>query len=92
MTFIGLTSHFLLDLNALIPWFYPFKEYRFYSNKLSVVEWLKGYLTFSQIGIEVIVLALAGLAALISVLLYRRYKRRKKELNKDTHQDDSTNS
>ena len=75
---IGLTSHLLLDLNALIPWFYPFKDYQFYATKLSIIYWLKGYLTFSQIGLELILVVLVGLVAFICLRLYRRYTRRKK--------------
>jgi hypothetical protein len=75
---IGLTSHLLLDLNALIPWFYPFKDYRFYTTKLNIIDWLKGYLAFSNVGLELIVVALVGIVAFICWWLYRRYTRRKK--------------
>jgi hypothetical protein len=74
----GLSSHFLLDLNALIPWFYPFKSYQFYYSKLSITDWLKGYMTFSQVGLELILVALAGIVVLISWWVYRRFARRKK--------------
>jgi LexA-binding, inner membrane-associated putative hydrolase len=75
---IGLMSHLLLDLNGLVPWFYPFKDYNFYSSKLSILEWLKSYLTFSQVGLELIAVVLAGLVAFICWWLYQRYARRKK--------------
>ena len=75
---IGLMSHLFLDLNGLIPWFYPFKDYQFYTTKLSIIDWLKGYLTSSQIGLELIVVALAGLVAFICLRLFRRYASRKK--------------
>jgi hypothetical protein len=74
----GLTSHLLLDLNELIPWFYPFKNYRFVTTKMGMFDWLKSYLTFSHIGFELIVITLAGIVVLISWWLYRRYCRRKK--------------
>jgi hypothetical protein len=73
----GLASHFLLDLNALIPWFYPFKKYTFFSNELSISEWLKGYLTFSRFGIELIAVALLTIVILLGWWLYRRHTRGK---------------
>jgi hypothetical protein len=72
---IGLASHLLLDLNALIPWFYPFKKYQFYTTNLSLFDWAKGYLTFSQVGLELIVVAMAATVALASWWLYRRHTR-----------------
>jgi hypothetical protein len=75
---IGLSSHLLLDLDALVPWFYPFKKYPFYTNTLNIIDWLKSYLTFSQVGLELIVVALAGIIALVSWWLYHRYARRQK--------------
>jgi hypothetical protein len=75
---IGLSSHLLLDLNALIPWFYPFKSYEFYHSKLSIIDWLKGYMTFSQLGLELILITLAGIVVFIGWWVYRRFTRRKK--------------
>jgi hypothetical protein len=74
---LGLTSHLLLDLNSLVPWFYPFKHYNFLSNKLSISEWLKHYLTFSQFGLELIIVALIISVLFLGWWVYRRYKRRK---------------
>jgi hypothetical protein len=76
---IGLASHLLLDLNNLVPWFFPFKDYNFSVTKLNIMVWLKGYVTFSHVGLEVIVVALVGIIAFICWWLYRRYTRRKKK-------------
>ena len=59
---IGGMSHLLLDLNALVPWFYPFKDYSFSKERLDFVEWAKRYFTFSDIGMEFIIVAVVGLA------------------------------
>ena len=75
----GLMSHLLLDLNALVPWFYPFKDYNFSHERLSFAEWFKNYLDFSQLGYELIIVALVGLVAVICWWLYQRYAGRKKE-------------
>jgi hypothetical protein len=75
---IGLMFHLLLDLNALIPWFYPFKEYSFSSRRFSFAEWFSNYLDFSKVGYELIIVALAGVVAFICCRLYQRYTRRKK--------------
>ena len=74
---VGLMSHLLLDLNSLVPWFYPFKDYNFSSRKFSFSEWLKSYLDLSKVGYEVIIVALVGLVACVCLWLYQRYKRRK---------------
>jgi hypothetical protein len=70
---IGLTSHLLLDLNAFIPWFYPFKEYRFYTTKLSIIDWLKGYLTSSEFAWELIIVVVVILIIFVGRWLYKRY-------------------
>jgi hypothetical protein len=75
---VGLVSHFLLDLNALIPWFFPFKNYQFFTTRLSVIDWLKGYLSFSQAGLELIAVAVVGAIAFFTWWLYRRNIRLKK--------------
>lgn len=61
----GLTSHFLLDLRAFIPWFYPFKDYHFSDERFSFARWLENYLDFSQWGYELIIVAFVGLIAFI---------------------------
>jgi hypothetical protein len=75
----GLMSHLLLDLNDLVPWFYPFKDYNFSSGKFSFTKWLTNYLDFSRLGWELIIVAFVGLVAFICWWLYQWYKRRKKQ-------------
>ena len=75
----GLMSHLLLDLNALVPWFYPFKDYNFSDERFSFVEWFKNYLTFSEVGWELIIVVMVILVAFIYRWLYRRYDRRQKQ-------------
>jgi hypothetical protein len=75
---IGLASHFVLDLNALIPWFYPFKQYHFMVTKLSIAEWLKAYFTFSRLGIELLAVLAAAVIILLGWWLYRRNRKKKK--------------
>jgi hypothetical protein len=74
----GLASHFLLDLNSLIPWFYPFKQYNLLGTKLNVLDWLKGYLSFSHVGVESIIVIAVCFVALVCWWLYRRHKRQNK--------------
>jgi len=75
----GLMSHLLLDLNSLVPWFYPFVDYNFPGGRFSFSDWLKDYVTFSKVGYELIIVVLVGLVALICWWLYQRYDRRKKQ-------------
>ena len=76
--FIGLLSHLLLDLNALVPWLYPFKNYNFSNEKIDLYQWFKDYFDFSRVGHEIIIILLVALFALISWWLYKRYIKRKK--------------
>jgi len=76
---MGLMSHLLLDLNGFVPWFYPFKEYNFPGGRFSFTEWLKDYLTFSELGYELTIVVLVGLVAFTCWWLYRWYARRKKQ-------------
>ena len=76
---IGLISHLLLDLNTLVPWFYPFKEYSFSSRRFSFAEWFSNYMDFSKVGYELIIVILAGLVAFICGWLYRRYAKKQKQ-------------
>ena len=74
----GLASHLLLDLNGLVPWFYPFKDYNFYDEGFHLAGWIKYYLAFSQLGYEFIIAALVGLVAITCRFLYKRYGRQRK--------------
>ena len=69
----GFATHLLLDLNALIPWFYPFKSYTFYSSELDFSAWLRGYLSFSQAGFELVLVVVVFLLVYFGFHLYRRY-------------------
>jgi hypothetical protein len=75
---IGFSSHLLLDLNTKIPWFYPFKNYHFSVTGTSMAGYLKDYLTFSRVGLELIVVVLGGIIALAVWWLYHRHARREK--------------
>jgi hypothetical protein len=70
---LGFGSHLLLDLNSLVPWFYPFRGYQFLSTKLSFSEWLKTYLSFSEFGTELMVVAIIASVLLLGLWLYRKY-------------------
>lgn len=69
---VGGISHLLLDLDALVPWLYPFKEYDFYEKKFSFSEFVREYLTFSGLGMELILVAIAGVIAFLCLRLFRR--------------------
>ena len=73
--FTGLTSHLLLDLNAPIPWFYPFLDYDFSTIKSNFRDWINEYIDFSRLGTELLIITLVGLIALIGWKLYHRYIR-----------------
>jgi hypothetical protein len=49
---VGFTSHLLLDLNATVPWLYPFVDYSFPRERLDGIAWLRSYLTWRHSGME----------------------------------------
>jgi hypothetical protein len=69
----GFATHLLLDLNALIPWFYPFKSYAVYSRDLDFSAWVKDYLSFSQAGFELVLVVFVFVVVYIGFYLYHRY-------------------
>jgi hypothetical protein len=69
---VGGISHLLLDLNALVPWLYPFKEYDLYEKYFSFSEFVGEYLTFSGLGTELILVVIAGVIAFLCLWLFRR--------------------
>ncbi len=69
---VGGISHLLLDLGALVPWFYPFKGYDFYEEQLNLSEFVRRYFTFSGLGMELIWVAVAGVLAFLCLRLLRR--------------------
>lgn len=71
---VGGILHLVLDLHALVPWFYPFKEYDFYEGKFDLGEFIEKYFTFSAFGQELIWIAIAGVIAFLYIWLIRRYK------------------
>ena len=73
---IGLVSHLLLDLNTLIPWFYPFKNYEFLITKLNFTTWFHEYLKLNKAGYELLAVAIVLIIALIGRWLFRRYVKR----------------
>ena len=68
---VGLGTHLILDLDGLIPWFYPFVNYNFTSYKFDITMWMEQYLNFSKMGIELIVLACAICGALFIRWIYQ---------------------
>lgn len=77
---VGITSHFLLDFNALIPWFYPFKSYDFPEWRHDFWNYFKEYLTLEGLGWEAIIVALAAIGILVYVWVrYRRGQRESRE-------------
>ena len=69
---VGGISHLLLDLGALVPWLYPFREYDFYEEKLNVGEFVRRYFTFSGLGMELLWVAIAGVVVFLCLRLLRR--------------------
>jgi hypothetical protein len=78
--FIGLATHLIIDIGALVPWFYPFKQYEFYTGGLDPVNWLRSYFTLTQIGYEIAVVA-GIFVILVGIWLLRRYLHRKKKIS-----------
>ena len=72
---VGGMSHLLLDLNYLVPWFYPFKEYAIYKEAFNLIMWIKSYFVFSQIGYELVIVILMGLVVSFFYWLIRRLYR-----------------
>ena len=73
---VGLMSHLLLDLNAFIPWFYPFKHYDLSTAKFDFIAWVKQYLGFYELGYELLIVTFAGVVILLFRWLYHRHVRR----------------
>lgn len=68
---VGGISHLLLDLEGFVLLFYPFVSYRFEHGRVDFATYLRQYLTLSNLGIELIIVALAGLILLLVRRLYR---------------------
>ena len=67
---IGLMSHLILDISGFIPWFYPFKDYKFINRTFYVNQWIKYYMNFSQFGKELLVVCSLGIITLIYWWIY----------------------
>ncbi len=74
---VGGMSHLVLDMDGLVPWFYPFKDYEFYDEGFSLIQFLKDYLTASKLGSELLVVAAVG-AAILPVLLFFNWRSRRR--------------
>ena len=77
--FVGLASHLILDLNAFVPWLYPFKNYDLNENKLSFYKWFRDYLDLTHAGYELLIIVVFGIVIFVGWWLYRRYKRKVKK-------------
>jgi hypothetical protein len=78
--FIGLATHLIIDIGALVPWFYPFKQYDFYKGGLDPGNWLKSYFTLNHVGYEIAVVAVI-FVVLVGIWILRRYLHRKKKIS-----------
>lgn len=68
---VGGMSHLLLDLKGFVPWFYPFVNYQFEHGRVDFATYFRQYFTLSHIGIEFLIVALAGLILFLGRRLYR---------------------
>lgn len=75
---VGGISHLLLDVNALVPWFYPFVEYSFYEDEFNYSGFIREYFTFSALGMELIWVAIVG----VVTFLYLWFSRKRKQNTK----------
>ncbi len=73
---VGGISHLVLDLNNLVPWFYPFKEYDFPQEKYDWSWFSHEYFAVDGMGQELIWVVVAGVVAFLSLWLYRWCNRR----------------
>ncbi len=73
---VGGMSHLILDMDGLVPWFYPFKTYDFYDEKLSFTQFFRDYLSVSEVGSELLTVAAVGMA-ILPVLLFFRWRSRR---------------
>lgn len=71
---VGGISHLLLDLGGFVPWFYPFVSYQFEHGRVDFATYFRQYFTLSNIGIELIIVALTGLILFLARRLYLRNK------------------
>ena len=70
---VGGMSHLILDLDGLVPWFYPFKDYEFYDEGFSFTQFLRDYLSSSELGSELLTVAAVG-AAILPFLLFFHWR------------------
>ncbi len=70
---VGGMSHLVLDMNAQVPWFYPFKDYTWYDDGFSFSKFLEKYLSTSEVGEELLIVAAVG-AAILPFLLFFRWR------------------
>ncbi len=75
---VGGMSHLVLDMNGLVPWFYPFKDYDFGQSGFSFTEFLEEYSCTSELGSELLIVAAVG-AAILPFLLFFSWRSQRQE-------------
>ena len=71
---VGGLSHLLLDIGNNLPIFYPFVSYEFHKGQADFWNYIRYYFTWQVMGMEVLFVALAALAAFLFMQLYRRLR------------------
>ncbi len=57
-------------MDGLVPWLYPFKDYDFYDERLSFTQFLRDYLSSSEVGSELLIVAAVRIAILPFLLFF----------------------
>ena len=70
---VGGLSHLLLDIGPNNPIFYPFVRYHYHTGQTDYWNYLRNYLTWHGLGVEVMFVVFAVLAAFFFKRLYRWY-------------------
>ena len=68
---VGGLSHLLLDLGPNNPIFYPFVRYDYHTGQADFWNYLRNYLTWDGVGVEVMIIVFAALAVFLFKRLYR---------------------
>ena len=70
---VGGLSHLLLDLGPSNPILYPFVRYDYHTGRTDYWNYLRNYLTWDGLGVEVMFVVFAALAAFLFKRLYWWY-------------------